>query len=191
MAFCRKSASNRGEPSRLFLSHLQSGFTLLELLVAVFIIALISGFAVLSLRGANLDRQMEQEVERAGQLFRLAAQEAVTQARPIGVLVAEKSYGFLLAGADAWELEQTGPFRPRDIPRDWRIECECTPPGTLQASGLSDEESAKLTPHFIFYPTGEVEPFDLIWRNAEGVARYRLTVSPVGEVEILQTVDSL
>ncbi len=191
MLFCQKPAPNRGVPGRLFLSRLQSGFTLLELLVAVFIIALISGFAVLSLRGADLDRQMEQEVERAGQLFRLAAQEAVTQARPIGVLVAEQSYGFLLAGADAWELEQSGPFRTRDIPRDWRIECECTPQGTTQAASQSDGESAKLSPHVIFYPTGEVEPFDLIWRNGEGVARYRLTVSPVGEVEILQAGDLL
>lgn len=168
----------------------ESGFTLLELLVVVFIITLISGFAVLSLRGVDLDQHMRQEVERAAQLFDLASKEAVVQGRPIGIFLAPQSYSFLFAGVDAWEEEEIGTFRPRGIPYDWRMEWE----GIESDSSFSsqeDGEPAEKSPHVIFYPTGEADPLELIWRNSEGEAKYRLIVSPVGQVEFLSAEDIL
>ena len=143
----------------------------------------------LSASGADPDRRMQQEVERAGQLFSLASQEALVQGRPVGVVLAPQSYRFLLAGADVWELQENGVLRPREIPHEWRIEWE--EGDDIQALDEPTQESAEMKPQAIFYSTGEADPFSLIWRDHQGVARYRLSVSPVGEVGIETAEDHL
>lgn len=174
---------SRGAFRSRWYSRPETGFTLLELLVVVFIIALISGFAVLSVGSADNDRKMEQEVARAGRLFGLAAQEAIIQGRALGLVFSEHSYRFLIAGRDGWqELENEEPFRSRNVPPEWGLELVLDgkeTPMQAQGGGASAE-----SPQVIFYPNGEVIPFQLIWTSSLGESEYRLEMSEAGNIDI-------
>jgi type II secretory pathway pseudopilin PulG len=156
----------------------------------VFIIALISGFAVLSVGGADDHRKMEQEAQRAGRLFSLAAQEAIVQGRPVGVLFSKGAYGFLIAGREAWEeLENKESFRTRILPPEWRLELIRDGKGA-PLSMQSAKKSSK-DPQVVFYPSGEVIPFQVIFSSGNGESGYRLEVSAAGSIEISSSKEPL
>jgi general secretion pathway protein H len=164
-------------------SSAESGFTLLEVLVVVFIIAIVSAFAVLSVDMAGSERELEQEAQRAGRLFGLASQEAIVQGRPMGVRFTEHSYQFLIAGRDAWEEpDDRQTFGPKTIPARWQL--------VVISDGkripLSKEGNRKEAeePQLLFYPSGDATPLRLIWLDTDGRASRRLEISIAGGIQI-------
>ena len=94
------------------------GFTLLELIVVVFIIAVIAGFASLSV-GTNADRTVEEEAKRFTALVRLASEESILNAVEMGVKVYKTSYKFGQLGAQgklSGLEDEDGTFRARVLP---------------------------------------------------------------------------
>ena len=77
------------------------GFSLIELLVVVFIIGLFAGAAVLSLNVVGDDRDLERETFRLRSLLDTLMDEAVLQTRDYGVLFTRSGYRFLLRLPDA------------------------------------------------------------------------------------------
>ena len=72
------------------------GFSLIELLVVVFIIGLFAGMAVLSLNVAGVDRELEREARRLRSLLDTLVDEAVLQTRDYGVLFTSNGYRFFV-----------------------------------------------------------------------------------------------
>lgn len=168
----------------------QKGFTLLELLVVVFLIGLISGVAVLSVSSVDGGRRLELEAQRIGHLFSLASQEAILQARPIGVVLDNRGYRFLIAGVDEWvKLESAEPLANRELPTNWRL--EQTRGGYVSSAASEGESETKVVPHIVFYPTGQVSPFELWLHDTATDAGFRIEGLATGKINLHQEKDAL
>jgi general secretion pathway protein H len=72
-----------------------AGFTLIEILVVVLIIAVVSAGVLLSLNLAGRDRDLEREGDRLFALMKYAREQAELQTRQYGILFQEDGYEFL------------------------------------------------------------------------------------------------
>jgi general secretion pathway protein H len=127
----------------------QGGFTLLEILVVVVIIAIMSTALILSASGAGSERQIEDEAQRMQQVLRLLCDEAVIEGRYAGLGYAAETYAGYEFGPQGWQpVKHQGPLRthtlvnglvlrefgsaealPRALPEDPQV--LCTPAGEL------------------------------------------------------------
>jgi len=71
-----------------------SGFSLLELLVVVFIIGILATMFTLSVGVTGADQELEREVDRLRAVLELASQEAIMQGREIGMRFYRDGYEF-------------------------------------------------------------------------------------------------
>ncbi len=109
-----------------------NGFTLIELMVTLFIIGLVAGAVVLSLPGDSA--ALSEDADRFAARVAAARDEAVVGARPIAVWIAPSGYGF-----DARQDRQWVPLNARTLAnRDWK-------PGTLARIEGGVEEAASAT----------------------------------------------
>ena len=84
------------------------GFSLLELLVVVFIIGILATMMTLSVGTTGGDRELEQEIERIETLLDLAGEEAVIQGREIGLRFFTDRYEFSTQTWETTEAEEQG-----------------------------------------------------------------------------------
>ena len=99
------------------------GFTLIEILVVMVIIAMMLSMAVVSI-GDNFQRQMRSEAERLQSLMMAAADEAIYNASELGIYLTEDSYTPLRYDqvAQGWVLIEQRPFNSHKLPEDMRID---------------------------------------------------------------------
>lgn len=74
----------------------RGGFSFIELLVVVVIIAVFAGATILSVGTLGSDREIDREVFRLRTLLELIREEAVMQNRSYGVLFSETGYRFYI-----------------------------------------------------------------------------------------------
>jgi general secretion pathway protein H len=165
----------------------QCGFTLLELLVVVFIIAVIAGMAVISTGNIGVDRLLEQEARRARVLFGLAAQEAMLQGRPLGVVVEPQAYRFLVAGNEDWaEFQYSGPLRERQLLDGFQLSISNTEQAGVFDFGQQQQKEGTPSPQILFFPTGEMNPFSLSFQHLSHQGGYILQGQENGRMELLR-----
>jgi len=164
-------------PSKLG-KDLKNGFTLIELMVVLFIIGLVAGAVVLSLPGDSA--ALSEDADRFAARVAAARDEAVVSARPIAVWIAPSGYGF-----DARQDRQWVPLNARTLAnRDWkpgtvaRIQGEAAdvaaPPGT-------DAAAAPSRARFWFDSTGLPNaPVEVVL--SRGANSDRIIISATGEV---------
>ncbi len=131
----------------------QRGFTLIEILVVVFIIGVILGFATLSLSGRALDDRAEEEARRLLAVFRLASDEASLTGLELGWLATEEGYRFLALGEQGWvPYGERSPLRARSIeaPLCLKVKVEDLPIVT---------DPKRLSPQIMVLSSGEMTPF--------------------------------
>lgn len=182
-----------------------SGFTLLELLVVMFIVGIVAAMATLSLGVATRDRSVDAEAERIEDLLRLASEEAVLQAREFGLTFSEQGYTFSHydAAAARWQSlgDRDGPFAARkfvtgtlvDLGIDGRLIALDTPQPepavSIKKTDPGEESSAKSAnrknaePHVLILSSGEITPFQLYLRPDIGQPGVTISVAADGRVE--------
>ena len=160
----------------------ESGFTLIELMVVLFIIGLVAGAVVLSLPGDSA--ALSEDADRFAARVAAARDEAVVSARPIAVWIAPSGYGF-----DARQDRQWVPLNARTFAnRDWK-------PGTIaRIEGEAAETAARAAPvgadpatappsraRFWFDATGLPNaPVEVVL--SRGANSNRIIISATGEV---------
>jgi len=96
------------------------GFTLVEILVVVVIMAIVISFAVLSLGTSGRDTQLDEESRRIEGLLGLLHERALLEGRDFGLRIEPASYEFVVYDPrrDRWmPLDQEQEFRRRDLPK--------------------------------------------------------------------------
>lgn len=150
------------------------GFTLIEVLVVVFIIGIILTFASLSVN-TNENRQIETEVERLAALMDLATQEAVLQSQELALALTTKGYEFQVLNGDKWQTLQDEVLRPHQFALPFIIEAEVEGEDVAVPESVEEGEDKDKQPVKVFLlSSGEVTPFNLTFKREESPVAYRV-----------------
>lgn len=124
-----------------------SGFTLIEVLVVVAIVAVMAGTVSLSFLGGE-SRSLRHEADRLAVLLRAAREQSVLENRPIIVAFERNGYRFLTTGlVGDLQTINDDPFRSRRLPNGISF-------GAINVSGTTGLSE----PRLVFSPTGEATP---------------------------------
>lgn len=150
----------------------QSGFTLIEIMVVVFLIALTVGIVSVNFRH-DTDQLVELEARRFAVLVEQMCQDSIIQGRVLA-LIAEgaTAYRFVIFEESGWQkIAQDDIFRLRQLPEDISINLEIRETGQTEKSAYLRCE-----------PDGFMTPFSAVF-DLEGV-RYQVVNNELGKMEI-------
>lgn len=136
----------------------RAGFTLIEVLVVVVVLAVIVGAVLLSASGLDA-RRAEREGERLYLLLQLACDHAELSGREVGLHLAATGYGFSVAAQDRWL-----PFANGHRLHERIVE------GSLLAvpsASLPDAPDYERAPQAMCWPSGELSALDIRVIHAE------------------------
>lgn len=150
------------------------GFTLIEILVTLVIMALLAGLAALSV-GGNARRLASDEAERLRQVLALASEEATMQGEELGLLLGEGSYRLLRFDpeTESWSEAPGRLFAEHELAAGVELDLRLDEAPRAAASRDGGEE----LPEVLLSSSGEITPF-------------RLEVRLRGEAEAVATLES-
>ena len=96
------------------------GFTLVEILVVIVIMAVVISITVLSVSSTGRDSQLDEESRRIEGLIGLLHERALLEGRDFGLRIEPAAYEFVVYDSrrDRWMmLDQEREFRHRDLPK--------------------------------------------------------------------------
>ena len=160
------------------------GFTLLEIMVVLLLIAIIFSFAVLSVSRNDQDEVMKRETRRLATLIGLANDEAVIRGQEFAIHFTRNGYAFLLLQVEGWrELQDDPLLKSHELPAGFsvRIEVEGDPPGLAQQDKKKANDT--LTPQVYILSSGEMTPFSATFEAERTRVRYHLTASMLGKLD--------
>ena len=155
-------------------THPQSrGFTLIEILVVVIIVATVSSVALLSLGLVADDRELDRERNRLATLLQVAQEEAALQGREFGVELLQGGYRFVeFDPFDArWiAVVDDDLFRLRRLPEgmefdlyvdDRRVVLPLDAVALEQAEDEEEDRLSDFSPHLHLSSSGTGTPFEI------------------------------
>ncbi len=183
-------------------SYKNDGFSLIEILVVVVILAIVSTVALMSMGVLGDDRELRTEARRMQTLLEIAQDEAILQGREFGMEIMLDSFRFVefnpftdqwsvIVGDDTLRLRQL----PEDVEfdlllEDRTVELELEPAEIKTIEDAADRSREEdYSPHLLIFSSGDMSPFELrITRNYDR-AVVVLRRDLIGEFEILSPDD--
>ena len=162
------------------------GFTLVELLVVVVLIAILGSLVVLSVNVDQESRELEASAQQVRQHLQNAFQEAILSGYPVGLLVEDNSLAFLLVEEQGWEVQlenETLPVFTVD-PR-WEMSLQTK---LLPSDSDLNNPGGKIVPQVLIYAEGYVDPFSILLDAATESISYRIATdgSRLFTIEMLE-----
>ena len=149
------------------------GFSLVEILVVITIIAIVISIAVLSLGILGDDRELRQEGRRIIALIGVAQDDAVMQGREFGLEFTSNGYRFVefdpLLGGWA-EIPGDDTLRQRQLPEateldlfveGQRVLLDPEPVAIADPDEGDDDTPNAYAPHVLIFSSGDMTPFEL------------------------------
>lgn len=176
----------------------QTGFSLLELLVALFVVVLVASLVSLTISSGGQDIELQARVRNLGEVAAYALDEAQLTGRDYGLLLSQDRidgetvyrYDWRERLPEGWHLPASGKdvFLGQALPAGIELQLE------LEDSALAEiaakELDGELSPQVIFYASGETTAGllevrrqvggELLWR-IEWDLLGRFTLLPRGE----------
>jgi general secretion pathway protein H len=188
----RRSQTGRGS----------GGFTMIELLVVIFIIAILATLVSLSIGNRALDDRLAVESQRLDQLVRMAMDESEMLGMPIGLRFTDSGYQFVtLDDKGRWTAYDTdGTFRSRKYQPPFyaqiHVDGQMVPPAQDQAAGsaqsggnsksggsiLGGDDKNKLQPQILLMPGGESSDFTVDLLAPNYPVYYRIAADSLGHL---------
>jgi general secretion pathway protein H len=142
------------------------GFTLVEILVVVVIMAIVISFAILAVGTSGRDTQLDEESRRIEGLLGLLHERALLEGRDFGMRIEPAAYEFVVYDPrrDRWmPLDQEQEFRHRDLPKglsfQLQLDSQVVVIKAIDRSLPSDQ--APPGPQLAIAASGEGTPFRL------------------------------
>ena len=145
----------------------QRGFSLLELLVVIFIIGLMSGVAVLTLPGKDGEALLREERAELMNSLRSARSEAVFSGRSLGLLWGGNSGRYMSLTENGWQAVSIGPLS-RKLELDSSVRAEIAIGGEPLSIPDENDGRRQMTPQIQFLSDGQVSPFEWRLRSIDG-----------------------
>lgn len=180
------------------------GFTLIEILVVVTIIAIVTSVAMLSLSLVGDDRDARTDARRLASLLEVALDESIMQGREFGIELLTGGYRFVeydRANRQWVEIPFDETLRPRTLSEgvtmdlyieDQRVILE-DEAAEIEIEDEDDERSDKIrnyVPHVFVFSSGDVTPFEVLMARSATDEPIVLSVDAFGQAEI-RTEDAL
>ena len=145
-----------------------SGFTLIEILVVVVIIAVITAGAILSLSTVGHDRELETERDRLVSLLNYAREQAELQTRELGLYCTQDGYRFLAFDplTNLWkDVTEDDALHRRELPSGLRIRLSVEAHDVVLAQATDPAKKKvdpkDLIPHVMIFSNGDLTSFSL------------------------------
>lgn len=162
--------------------HRGTGFTLLELLVVLVVVAIMVSMAMLSFGVLGRDRQAEEESRRFWVVLQQAREESELQAEDLGIFVSADSYEYLRfePRRDEWQvIEDDELFAQRRLPEGMRFRLRVDSREIVMKPGLPNradkDENKKWPPQVMVLSSGDVMPFELEIEREGAPSLWRVT----------------
>lgn len=176
----------------------QLGFTLIEILVVVIIVATVSGIALMSIGLIGDDRELDTERQRLASLIQVAQDEATLQGREFGLELMTSTYRFVEFDpltAQWSEVPGDDLFRSRELPEGMEFELYVEDKRVVLKSDPQrlddpDEQSMTLTaekyaPHIYVFSSGELTAYEIRLRRPQNNQELALRGDILGEIEFV------
>lgn len=167
------------------------GFTLIEIMVVVAIIAIMAGAVVLKIDFQNVGTIIRDNAQRTRLLMILASDQAIYSRQQLGIRFHPNNYEFYIltndekSGQGTWQILEDDRLKFRDVAVDMEFRVDITGlPIVLEEledeiANATDEDPIK--PHVLFLSNGEMMPdFRIVIADKEGEHEH---VISTGEVE--------
>lgn len=154
---------------------LNKGFTLIEIMVVVVIVAVLISAVALSFPPVG-DKLLKEHADRFSALVSLAQDEAILQSNELALEITPNGYSFYQNQNNSWQNLSENPFSRRVLPSE--IKTKIFLDGIL--IDLKDREESK--PQVVILSSGEMTPFtySLQFKNQSEIT---LKVDANGEIE--------
>ncbi len=195
MSRLRRPAPAALSPASVGPARALGGFSLLELLVALFVVVIITSLATLNVGSGGRDVQLDAQMREIQNVARFALDEAQLSGRDMGLILFLDARGpETLFGYDWRERRPEGWRRPL-VASDVFVE-QTLPAEVALSLTLEDVPETELlpapvapeaAPQVVFYASGEVVPGELELRSRDsGAVLWRLQWDLLGRMTLLR-----
>jgi general secretion pathway protein H len=139
-----------------FRGHTMRGFTLIEILVVLFIVSIMTGIAVVNLPRFTQTADFDTEADRLKVVLEMLRDEALVQANEYGFKPETNGYQFFIYDdlQQNWVILEERPFIERELQGKVRLSL------TVEGDELNLGEEGEAPPVLIL-SSGEITPFEL------------------------------
>ena len=152
-----------------------AGFTLVELMIVVFIIGLMTAAVVISFGGERRDTELEREAERLHALFDYAREQAELQTRDYGFRVNDVGYSFVVFDVlrNEWRAaDEDDSLRQRAFPKG--LEPQVVVDGRRIVLDRKKRDIEDFKPQVMIFANGDLTSFEISLRREGGGANARV-----------------
>jgi general secretion pathway protein H len=163
------------------------GFTLIELMIVVFVIGLVTAGAIIAFSGERRDDQLEKEADRLDALFEYVREQAELQTRDYGFRVNSRGYSFVVfdvLGNEWRPAEEDDALRERPFPEGIAPEVIVEGRKIVLDSKKKDIEDFK--PQVMIFANGDLSSFEIFLERDNNGERSRIYTDEYGNVHLLQ-----
>ena len=168
------------------------GFTLVEILVVVVIMAIVISFAVLSIGTTGRDSQLDDESRRIEGLVGLLHERALLEGRDFGLRIEPTAYEFVVYDSrrDRWmTFDQEHEFRHRELPKGLSFQLELD--SQIVVIKVLDRKlssnAAPPAPQLAIAASGEGTPFRLTLRRDATPSKASVDGDALGKITRLSS----
>ena len=162
------------------------GFTLVEILVVVVIMAIVISLAVLSIGTTGRDTQLDEESRRIEGLVGLLHERALLEGRDFGLRIEPAAYEFVVYDSrrDRWmTLDQEHEFRRRALPKGVSFQLELDSRiVVIKPMDRNLTSDAAPAPQLAIAASGEGTPFRLTLLRDGTAARASVDGDALGKI---------
>ena len=167
------------------------GFTLIEILVVVFIIAIMVSVTVISVHSLGRDTEIRDETRRLVGLIGSVHEQAEMEGRDFGLRLKEQEYEFLAYDArrDEWQSAADDDLlRPRQLPPglSFRLRLD----GREAVLRPPADAKKPWPPQIQIQSSGDLNAFELKLQREDSDHEATITANQNGEIEVKEVDDS-
>jgi general secretion pathway protein H len=151
------------------------GFTLIEIMIVVFIIGLITAAAVITFGGEQRDTELDREAERLDALFDYVREQAELQTRDYGFRVNNVGYSFVVFDVlqNQWRTaDEDDALRQREFPEG--LEPQVVVDGRRIVLDQKKRDLEEFKPQIMIFANGDMTSFEISLRREGGGAGARI-----------------
>src|SRR5882724_8606465 len=168
------------------------GFTLVEILVVIVIMAVVISITVLSVSSTGRDSQLDEESRRIEGLIGLLHERALLEGRDFGLRIEPAAYEFVVYDSrrDRWmTFDQEHEFRHRDLPKgvSFQLELDSHVVVIKPLDRNLTGDSAPPAPQLAIAASGEGTPFRLTLLRDGTASRASVDGDALGKITRLSS----